>query len=135
MLVREGIGMEVRGWEHLLSIHHQLLGKSVYQWAYNCWWAWAAGACLFGSLVGPDPCSLPHPHLKLLFCIVERSQQGPCSPQGCQRPDGGWGREKERLPCSLSLPHQPSSAVGLSQLSGGWEWRAAGDDPFRSSGP
>lgn len=109
-MVREGVGMEVRGCELLTSIYHHPLGKCVCQGACNCWWAWAAGACLFGSLVGPDPCFPPHPHLKLLFCIVERSQQGPCSPQGLQHPDGGWGREEERLPCLSSLPSQPSSA-------------------------
>lgn len=73
-------------------------------WAYNSWLAWADGTCLCGSREGPDPCCPLHSLLKLLFCISERSQQGPCSPQGHQHPDGGWGRARERLLGSLSLP-------------------------------
>ena len=103
-------------------------------WAYNSWLAWADGTCLCGSREGPDPCCPLHSLLKLLFCISERSQQGPCSPQGHQHPDGGWGRARE-APGFTESSHQLSSLVDLSHLSGGWEWGATEADPFWISGP
>lgn len=111
-----------RSWQHLAPIRCQPLGKSVCQWAWNCWWAWAAGACILSSLavqiLVPHPLPYPIPsETSFLYCWKEVGRSSLSSGMPASR----WRGKK--LSCSLSLQVSPALLwAWISSLgSGGGE--------------